>query len=68
MGKRPITRGAFDITLFKRSIIVADRFYNDFSLFNVWNSNSVFLMSATKETLGTPPSENELSNNRHSTY
>jgi len=38
-GKTADNKGAYDIPLLKRSVIVADRFYNDFSLINVWHTN-----------------------------
>ena len=36
-GKTADNKGAYDIPLLKGSLIVADRFYNDFSLLNVWD-------------------------------
>ena len=41
-GKTADNKGAYDITLLKSSVIVADRFYNDFSFLNVWDSKGVF--------------------------
>jgi hypothetical protein len=35
-GKTADNKGAYQIPLLKGSVIVADRFYNDFSLLNVW--------------------------------
>jgi hypothetical protein len=42
-GKTADNKGAYEIPSLKGSVIVADRFYNDFSLFNIWDSNEVFL-------------------------
>jgi len=50
-GKTADNKGAYDITLLKNSVIVADRFYNDFSLLNVWDSNGVHLVVPHKENL-----------------
>jgi hypothetical protein len=41
-GKTADNKGAYDIPLLKRSVIVADRFYNDFSLLNVWDCKIFF--------------------------
>jgi len=41
-GKTADNKGAYDVPLIKQSVIVADRFYNDFSLLNVWDSKEVF--------------------------
>lgn len=43
-GKTADNKGALDIPLLKGSVIVADRFYNDFSLLNIWDSNDVFFV------------------------
>ncbi len=37
-GKTADNKGVYDIPLLKGSVIVADRFYNDFSLLNIWDS------------------------------
>ena len=50
-GKTADNKGAYDIPLLKRSVIVADRFYNDFSLLNIWDSNKVFFVIRHKENL-----------------
>lgn len=50
-GKTADNKGAYDIPLLKRSVIVADRFYNDFSLLNIWDSNEVFFVIRHKENL-----------------
>ena len=50
-GKTADNKGAYDIPLLANSVIVADRYYNDFSLLNVWDSNSVFFVVRHKENL-----------------
>lgn len=50
-GKTADNKGAYDIPLIKRSVIVADRFYNDFALLNVWDSSEVFFVIRHKENL-----------------
>jgi len=50
-GKTADNKGAYDIPLIKQSVIVADRFYNDFHLLNVWDSNDVFFVIRHKENL-----------------
>jgi hypothetical protein len=37
-GKTADNKGAYDIPLLKGSVIVADRFYNDFALLNILDS------------------------------
>lgn len=65
-GKTADNKGAYDIPLLKQSVIVADRFYNDFSLLNVWDSNEVFFVIRHKENiLFQSIKENELPENRH---
>lgn len=65
-GKTADNKGAYDIPLLKHSVIVADRFYNDFSLLNVWDSNKVFFVIRHKENIQfTSIKENELPDNRH---
>jgi hypothetical protein len=52
--------------LIKHSVIVADRFYNDFTLLNVWDSNQVFFVIRHKENIQFKSfKENELPENRH---
>jgi hypothetical protein len=59
-------KGAYDISLFKRSVIVADRFYNDFSLLNVWDSNDVYFVIRHKDNINFKTiKENDLPDNRH---
>jgi hypothetical protein len=66
-GKTADNKGAYQIPLLKGSVIVADRFYNDFSLLNVWDSKEVYFVIRHKENLQfTTLKENELSENRHS--
>ena len=50
-GKTADNKGAYDIPLLKGSVIVADRFYNDFSLLNVWNSNDVYFVVRHKNNI-----------------
>ncbi len=65
-GKTADNKGASDIPLHKGSVIVADRFYNDFSLLNVWDSNQVFFVVRHKENLQyVTIKENTLPENRH---
>ncbi len=65
-GKTADNKGAYDIPLIARSVIVADAFYNDFSLLNVWDSNKVFFVIRHKENLQFETvRENELPDNRH---
>jgi len=64
-GKTADNKGAYDIPLLKRSVIVADRFYNDFSLLNIWDSNEVFFVIRHKENLQfISVKENELPDNK----
>lgn len=65
-GKTADNKGAYDIPLLKNSVIVADRFYNDFSLLNVWDSNKVFFVIRHKENIKyVVIKENELPDNCH---
>lgn len=65
-GKTADNKGAYNVPLHKGSVIVADRFYNDFSLLNVWDSNGVFFVIRHKENLQyTTIKENVLPQNRH---
>jgi len=52
-GKTADNKGAYDVPLLKGSVIVADRFYNDFSLLSIWDSKGVFLLLGTKKILNT---------------
>ena len=65
-GKTADNKGAYDIPLLKGSVIVADRFYNDFSLLNVWDSNGVYFVVRHKENIQfTTIKEFDLPENRH---
>ena len=65
-GKTADNKGACNIPLLKGSVIVADRFYNDFSLLNVWDSKGVFFVVRHKDNLQyTVLKENELPANKH---
>lgn len=65
-GKTADNKGAYDIPLIKRSVVVADRYYNDFSLLNIWDSNEVYFVIRHKENIQfTVIKENKLPDNRH---
>lgn len=65
-GKTADNKGANGIPLLKGSVIVADRFYNDFPLLNVWDSKGVFFVIRHKENLQFETlKENDLPENRH---
>lgn len=65
-GKTADNKGAADIPLLKGSVIVADRFYNDFSLLNVWDSSGVWFVVRHKKNLAYRSlGENELPEERH---
>ena len=65
-GKTADNKGAYEIPLIAMSVIVADRFYNDFYLLNLWDSNNVFFVIRHKHNLKfTVVKENELPENRH---
>ncbi|WP_246124306.1 transposase [Bizionia gelidisalsuginis] len=50
-GKTADNKGAYDVPLLKGSVIVAVRFYNDFSLSNVWNTNGVYFVVRHKDNI-----------------
>ena len=50
-GKTADNKGAYDIPLLKGSVIVADRFYNDFSLLNIWDSKDVCFVVRHKDNI-----------------
>ena len=50
-GKTADNKRAYDIPLLKGSVIVADRFYNDFSLLNVWDSSQVYFVIRHKDNI-----------------
>jgi len=65
-GKTADNKGAYDIPLLKGSVIVADRYYNDFSLLNTWNSKGVYFVIRHKENIQYRSiKENDLPDNRH---
>jgi len=65
-GKTADNKGAYDIPLQKGSVIVADRFYNDFHLLNVWDSKGVYFVIRHKENIQyTVIKENELPADKH---
>lgn len=65
-GKTADNKGAYDVPLLKGSVIVADRFYNDFALLNIWDSKGVYFVIRHKGSLQyTTLKENELPENRH---
>lgn len=65
-GKTADNKGAYDVPLLKGSVIVADRFYNDFSLLNIWDSKGVYFVIRHKDNIKfTTIKENDLPENRH---
>ena len=65
-GKTADNKGAYDVPLLKGSVIVADRFYNDFSLLNIWDSKGVFFVIRHKDNIKFDSiKENELPDDRH---
>lgn len=65
-GKTADNKGVYDIPLLKGSVIVADRFYNDFSLLNIWDSSEVYFVVRHKENIKFKTlKELELSKERH---
>ena len=65
-GKTADNKGAYDVPLLKGSVIVADRFYNDFSLLNIWNSNGVYFVIRHKNNIKFRTlKELELPENKH---
>jgi len=65
-GKTADNKGAYDIPLIRYSVIVADRYYNDYRLLYNWDSNEVFFVVRHKENLKfVTIKENELPENRH---
>lgn len=65
-GKTADNKGAYDIPLLAGSVIVADRYYNDFSLLHVWDSNKVFFVIRHKDNLQFQSiKENPLPETRH---
>ncbi|MBA3681706.1 MAG: IS4 family transposase [Bacteroidetes bacterium] len=65
-GKTADNKGAYEIPLLKGSVIVADRFYNDFYLLNLWDSKGVFFVVRHKENIKyIVIKENELPDNKY---
>lgn len=65
-GKTADNKGAYDIPLLEGSVIVADRYYNDFSLLNVWDSSGVHFVIRHKENIQyRTVKENELPDGRY---
>ena len=50
-GKTGDNKGVANMPLHRGSVIVADRYYGDFDLLNVWDSNGVFFVVRHKENL-----------------
>ena len=50
-GKTADNKSAYDVPLLKGNVIVADRFYNDFSLLNVWDSSQIYFVVRHKDNL-----------------
>lgn len=50
-GKTADNKGAYQVPLLKGSVIVADRFYNDFPLLNIWDSKGVFFVIRHKDNI-----------------
>lgn len=50
-GKRADYKGAYDVPLTPNRVIVAYKFYNDFHLFNVWDSHRAYFVVRHKENL-----------------
>ena len=66
VGKNAGNNGAKDIPMHKGSVVVADRFYNDFRLLNIWDRNGVYFVVRHKENLQyTTIKEIDLPENRH---
>ncbi len=65
-GKTAANKGAYDVPLLKGSVIVADRFYTDFSLLNIWDSNKVNFVVRHKNNIKFKTiKELELLENKH---
>lgn len=50
-SKTADNKGAYDIPLLKGSVFVADRFYNDFALLNIFYSNGVNFVVRHKDNI-----------------
>ena len=54
-GKTGDNKGAYDIPIQKGAVIVADRYYNDFSMLHVWDSTGAFFVVRHKDNLNYDP-------------
>lgn len=50
-GKTGDNKGAYNIPIQKGAVIVADRYYNDFPMLNVWDSTGAFFVVRHKDNL-----------------
>lgn len=50
-GKTGDNKGAYDIPIQKGAVIVADRYYNDFPMLNVWDSTGAYFVVRHKDNL-----------------
>jgi hypothetical protein len=50
-GKTGDNKGAYGIAVLKGTVIVADRYYNDFTMLNVWDSKEAFFVVRHKDNL-----------------
>lgn len=50
-GKTGDNKGAYNIPIQKGAVIVADRYYNDFPMLNVWDSTGAFFVIRHKDNL-----------------
>lgn len=65
-GKTADNTAAYNVPLVKNSVIVADRYYNDFALLNVWDSNEMYFVVRHKKNLAYETiQENELPEGRN---
>lgn len=65
-GKTADNKGAYDLLLQKGSVMVADRFYNDFFLLRNWDSSGVYFVVRHKENIQYAViKENELPVSKH---
>ncbi|MFC3813305.1 transposase [Lacihabitans lacunae] len=60
-GSSRENKGAYNVPLQSGSVIVADRYYNDFPMLRIWNSKDVFFVIRHKDNLSFATiKENEL--------
>lgn len=50
-GKTGDNKAVYDLELPEKSVVVADRFYNDFNLLRIWDSRKMFFVIRHKENL-----------------